>query len=163
VLALAGAAVVAGGAGCGDPADIELTADSQRTDPYATMTMPAEAPPSWTLPAEGVQIVIHDERAGLVFAAGEEALTVALPAPPEAAGAGRIALRLLCDGSFAFRVTIGDHESKVVRGNDTRRRWKELQFPLPAPVANAALATPMRIERVSAERPVLLQAIKFLP
>jgi hypothetical protein len=161
VLALAGAAGLA--VGCGDTADLPGTTESSPAARYATVEVPPELPASWTLPAEGVRIAANAEQAGLAFVAGEQALTVTLPVPEGAVGAGRVALRVLCDGAFAFRVVIGDHESKVVRSNDTRRRWKELQFPLPAPLPKDALVTPMRIERISAERPVLLEAIKFLP
>jgi hypothetical protein len=161
VLAMAGAAGLA--VGCGDSADLPSATQANRIEKYATVEVPPELPASWTLPAEGVRLAASGDRAGLAFVVGEEALTVTLPVPQGAVGAGRVALRVLCDGAFAFRVVIGEHESTLVRGTDTRRRWKELQFPLPAPLPKEALATPMRIERVSAERPVLLEAIKCLP
>jgi len=162
VLTLTGALSLNGVVGCGDSDGIVVAAESGRVTPLATVRVPPEPPASWTLP-ESVRVANDGERTGLVFAPGAEAVTVSLPVPPEASGAGRISLRVLCDGDFGLSVALGGHESKVARSGDTRRLWKELQFPLPGPLAGDALTAPMRIVRVSSERPVLLEAIRFLP
>jgi len=162
-LALTGALGLIIGAGCGDSAGAVIAAESTQPTTFATVRVPLALPPGWTLPAAGVRVVGDSERVGLVFAPLVEALTVALPVPPEAAGAGRVALRVLSDGPFGLSIVLGSHESRVVRSGDTRRRWKELQFPLPAPLAGEALSAPMRIVCESAEQPVLLEAIRFLP
>jgi hypothetical protein len=160
-LALVSSLALLGGPGCGDsPAAV---VDADRISAYATVKVPHEAPASWTLPAEGVRFIGDGERSGLVIAAGEEELSIALPVPPEARGAGRVTLRVLSDGAFGLRIVLGEHESKIVRSNDTRRLYKELQFPLTAPLADGALATPMRIVRASSEQPVLIELIRFLP
>lgn len=160
---LLGALGLIAGAGCGDSGGAVGAPDTNRVTAYATVKVPLEVTAGWTLPATGVRIVGDSERVGLVFEPGEEALTVTLPVPAEAAGAGRVTLRVLCDGAFGLGIVLGEHESKVVRSGDTRRLWKELQFPLPAPLAGEALSAPMRIVRASCEQPVLLEAIRFLP
>ena|SRR5688572_1587166 len=161
-LALTGALGLIG-VGCGDSAGTVSAAESNQVAPFATVRIPRELPASWTLPAAGIRVVSDSERVGLVFAPGVEALSVALPVPPEAAGAGRVSLRVLSDGPFGLRIVLGSHESRVVRSADTRRLWKEVQFPLPAPLAGEALTSPMRVVRASAEQPVLLETIRFLP
>jgi hypothetical protein len=162
-LALACALALIGAVGCGDSADLVPPAESSRVAAFATVKVPVELPATWTLPAEGVRFASDGERAGLVFEPGAEALSVSLPVPPEAAGAGRVMVRVLSDGAFGVGIVLGSYESKVARSGDTRRLWKELQFPLTAPLAGEALTVPMRIVRASAEQPVLLEAISFLP
>lgn len=160
---LFGALGLIAGVGCGDSAGADVTPEANRVTTFATVKVPLEASVGWTLPPAGVRVVGDSERVGLVFEPGEEALSVTLPVPPEAAGAGRVTLRVLCDGAFGLGIVLGDHESKIVRSGDTRRLWKEMQFPLPAPLAGEALIAPMRIVRASGEQPVLLEAIRFLP
>ena len=161
-LALAGALALVGGGGCGDSGYV-LPTESSEIAPLATIKVTSVLPAGWTLPEAGVRVVGDSERAGLIFEPGEEALTITLPVPPEAAGAGRVMLRVLCDGAFGFSVVLGSYESKIARSGDTRRLWKELQFPFSAPLAGDALTTPMRIVRASSEQPVALEAIRFLP
>lgn len=162
-LALTAALGLGVGFGCGDSAGAVVAPAANQVTTFATVRIPLALPEGWTLPATGVRVVGDSKRVGLVFEPGADSLTVALPVPPEAAGAGRVSLRVLSDGPFGLSIVLGSHESRVVQSGDTRRLWKDLQFPLPAPIAGEALIAPMRIVRASGEQPVLLELIRFLP
>ncbi|MEM1450390.1 MAG: hypothetical protein AAF957_19720 [Planctomycetota bacterium] len=150
--------------GCGEEPDLDAIAQRARTaKPIVTLRVPADETPGWTLPEGAVRPWQKDDRSGAVITPGEEPVTITFPAPDEAAGAGHVSVRVMSDGPFEVQMTLGDHTTRVATSGSTRRRWKELTFALPAPLAADAVAKPMSMTRVTSELPVLVEAIRFLP
>ncbi|MEM9381296.1 MAG: hypothetical protein AAGB93_15190 [Planctomycetota bacterium] len=151
-------------AGCGEEPDLDAIAERARTArPVVTLRVPAEATPGWTMPEGTVRPWTRDDRTGAVFTPGEEPVTITFPAPEGAAGAGHVAVRAMSYGPFEIQMRLGDHTTRVAKSGSTRRRWKEITFSLPAPLAVDAVAEPMAMTRVTGELPVLVEAIQFLP
>ncbi|MEZ6017071.1 MAG: hypothetical protein R3F49_18285 [Planctomycetota bacterium] len=140
---------------------------TQRAQPLATLMMPATAEEGaaqgWVLPEAGVTPMSNGTRTGLLFKPGQEALAVTFPAPAEAAGAGRIVLRVMSDGPFTLHLALGANDTTPVASGDTRRRWREVAFPLGGPLSAEALKGPLRLVRDASELPVIIEAIRFLP
>jgi len=162
--ALVAAIGLATGLGCGDAADLAKVSASERTvGALVTVKIPGEPTEGWILPDKGVKTWAESERTGLLFAGGDEPLSVTFPAPPEAEGAGHVTLRVMSDGPFSMQLALGPLQTRVARSGDTRRRWKEMTFSLRAPLTGDALTGPLRIIRDSATLPVVVEAIRFLP
>jgi hypothetical protein len=155
-------------AACGDPESLtdayglETGAGAQSLAPLATLTAPVEGDHGWEFDAAHVRLGPFGDRQALYIDVTEEPLTVDIPLPRAANGAGHVELRVMSDGEFRLGVAFGENELPAVSAGSTRRQWRDLLIPLARPLA-VEPGDRMTLRRESSALPVVIDSIRFIP
>ncbi|MEM8713537.1 MAG: hypothetical protein AAGG01_21545, partial [Planctomycetota bacterium] len=117
---------------------------------------------SWGFDEEEAHLQTYGGERVLLVEASMNAVVVEIPVPEGAAGAGQVAVRVMSDGDFRMTLTLGNLKGAPVPVGNSRRRWREVLFPLTRPLSFSS-GERLRLQLESLAVPVVLQAVRFMP
>lgn len=148
--------------GCGEPIPPMSETLEGGVQPLLTIAMAQDLAGNWVLPEDQASIQDLLDRTVLYLNPSDEEKEVSHLLPPEARGAGFVALRVMSDFSYRVGLRLGSMEVPSIEGGNTRREWRELMFALPSPLSfQPGERFALRFGPTTA--PVLIEAIRFIP